>query len=124
MEKQVRRSPLLGDFPAHVVPYGIDTDVFRPIDRSEARARRGLPPHARIVFALADVLESERKGFGFVRSAMEPLLAKQADTLLVTAGQCHGGATVHPQWRHLGPIYDEAMLACRSSVSQVAASRK
>jgi glycosyltransferase involved in cell wall biosynthesis len=38
-----RRSPLLEHFPVHVIPYGVDTDLFAPTPRAEARAGLGLP---------------------------------------------------------------------------------
>lgn len=40
---QASRSPLLGRFPVHVIPYGVDTEVFSPVPRAEARAALGLP---------------------------------------------------------------------------------
>jgi glycosyltransferase involved in cell wall biosynthesis len=38
-----KRSELTGRFPVHVIPYGIDTDLFSPFPRDEARRRLELP---------------------------------------------------------------------------------
>ncbi|WP_101298262.1 glycosyltransferase [Halegenticoccus soli] len=35
--------------PHHLIPFGVDTDLFRPIDRAEARERVGWDPDARVV---------------------------------------------------------------------------
>jgi glycosyltransferase involved in cell wall biosynthesis len=93
-------SPLLADaisaryqFPAEridVVPNGVDTDLFRPGDRDQARKRLGLPLDRAIVVCVA--------GF-FPHHAVDFLIsgASRAKALLVLVGKTGptGGDIVH-----------------------------
>jgi glycosyltransferase involved in cell wall biosynthesis len=69
------RSPLLGRFPVEVIPYGIDTTLFAPVPRAEARARLGLPPDEALVLVagieprkgselLGDAIAAAESAFG------------------------------------------------------------
>lgn len=69
----VRSSPLLGRFPVHHIPYGVDTAMFSPGPREEARRRLDLPPDRAIVLFVATDLTEHRKGFQFLDEALEPL---------------------------------------------------
>ena len=73
-----RSSPLLGQFPIHHVPYGVDTEVYSPGPQDEARRRLGLPADRQIVLFVATDLAEQRKGFQFLDRALagldDPLL--------------------------------------------------
>jgi glycosyltransferase involved in cell wall biosynthesis len=76
-------SPLLGRFPVHVIPNGVDLERFRPRDRRAARERLGLDPHRpTVLFAGAD-LADRRKGGALLVEAMRRL---DRDVQLVVAG--------------------------------------
>jgi glycosyltransferase involved in cell wall biosynthesis len=81
------------EFPAHridVVPNGVDTELFRPGDREEARKKLGLPLDRHIVVCVA--------GF-FAHHALELLIAGtvKAGALLVLVGKDgpSGGDIIH-----------------------------
>jgi glycosyltransferase involved in cell wall biosynthesis len=109
--EQAARSSLLREFPRIVVPYGIDTETFQPHDRAHERRELGLRSDQRVIVAVADQLESERKGFRFLHEAVLPLLEARPDALLVTVGEAATLPAPHPRWRHLGAIYEEWRLA-------------
>ena len=73
-----------------VIPNGVDTDVYSPGDRREARAELGLPLDATIVlFSARSAKSSPFKGFGTLEAAL-PLIAKSGaapDLLLVALGE-------------------------------------
>jgi glycosyltransferase involved in cell wall biosynthesis len=102
----VRASPLLRRFRALRIPNGIDTSLFRPGDKGEARARLALPADRRIVFFAAAHLEERRKGLHLLQDA----LARMADPpLLVVAGS--GRVDREVETRALGAVTDEDVLA-------------
>lgn len=88
MEDIVRRSPLLGRFPVHTIPNGVDTEVFRPIPQLAARQALGIPPNRKVVLFAAHVAAAgTRKGGQFVNPAMQKLVADGMKNLvLLVAG--------------------------------------
>jgi glycosyltransferase involved in cell wall biosynthesis len=58
MLELVQASPLLARFPVHRIPHGVDTDVFRPMPKLEARRHLGLPEDRPVVlFSASDLNE-------------------------------------------------------------------
>lgn len=81
-ERSVGRS-----LPITVVPPGVDTERFHPLDdaqRRAARERLGLPVDAQIVLGLSRLVP--RKGFDVTIRAAARLAATHPDLLLVIAG--------------------------------------
>ena len=62
MASQVRASPLMQRFPTHVIPNGVDLQLFRPMNRTAAREVLGLSTEAPILMFSADSLSKPRKG--------------------------------------------------------------
>lgn len=94
MARVASESPLLRSFPCHMIPNGIDLEVFRPIDRAAARASLNLPTSARIVLFGAQFVFDRRKGSRFVTQALDRLNeAGHRDLMLLVAGS---GASMWP----------------------------
>jgi len=66
------RQYLRNGLPAHVVPSGIDFDLFRPVPRAEARVRLGLPADERLVLFVGNP-HLPRKRFPLAQQAVEIL---------------------------------------------------
>ncbi|MEA2829167.1 MAG: phosphatidyl-myo-inositol dimannoside synthase [Actinomycetota bacterium] len=76
-----------GSVPVVVVPPGVDTDAFRPLDDAErktARADLGLPADARIVLSMSRLVP--RKGMDVLIAAAALLAPTRPDLLVVIAG--------------------------------------
>ena len=70
-----RRSPLLGQFPVQVIPYAIDTDTYRPINKRAARESLGLPLNRKVIlFGALRATSEKRKGFALLQSALNSLV--------------------------------------------------
>ena len=54
MLNKVEQSPLLGRFPVHHVPFGLDLNVFSPGNKAEAKEKLSIPPD-RVVIGLRAV---------------------------------------------------------------------
>ena len=74
--------------PAHVVPSGIDFDLFRPVPRAEARVRLGLPADERLVLFVGDPTDPRKRG-DLARLAVELLTAALPVRLVVGWGVPH-----------------------------------
>lgn len=67
----VSSSALMEDWPVHVIPNAIDIDVWKPMHRSEARRKLGLPDDAPIVaFGAMGGDSDPRKGFSHLRDSL------------------------------------------------------
>lgn len=64
-----------------VIPCGVDTGRFFPVDRSEARARLGLPQDAKLVLFAAAMRPEKR--FDLVKEAFEIVKGQREDAELV-----------------------------------------
>ena len=85
------RQSLLGRHPIHQIPNGVDTHVYRPLDRARARALLGIPADRPVLMWLAARLdphhhEGRRKGADLLLAALGQLpasLRSRAFLLLV-----------------------------------------
>ena len=76
LAESARRSPVFADRDIRVIATGVDTRVFRPIDRREARQACGLPMDIPLVLFGADAaLRDARKGSSSVVSVMQRISA-------------------------------------------------
>ena len=116
---EAQRSSLFNRFPISVIPYGIDTDVFRPMPE----ARRlldalGVSPTARIVLFVSDWMGNPRKGFDLLDAALHsrPL----CNVALVSLGR---GDRPRLQSQmphvHLGGFTEDRMVALAHSLADV-----
>ena len=102
----VRASPLLSRFDVHRIPHGVDTQIFRPMPKEEARSRLRLPSDRRLVLFAASHLNETRKGL----ELLERALALMDDPpLLALAGE--GDPPRGVESRSLGAIADDELLA-------------
>jgi len=118
MAKEVSRSPLFARFSRVTIPYGVDTDVFHPIPRKQARAELGLPADAMVLLFVADIISDRRKGFGLLLRALEGL-REVRNLLVVTLGSECGTEIVTIPHRHLDRISEPARLALVYSAADV-----
>jgi glycosyltransferase involved in cell wall biosynthesis len=74
MQRLVEQSPLLRQFPLHLIPFGLNLDVFRPGEKLAVKTRLGLSAD-RVVIGLR-ALEGTFKGFEYALKAIELLPAE------------------------------------------------
>lgn len=101
-------SQLLGRFPHHLIPNSLDTSVFRPIDKFQAREELGLPPDKRLLLFVADKVQNERKGIRYLLEAF-PLL-NRSDLAVVAVGD-HPPRPDNLPFYALGRIGEERRIA-------------
>jgi hypothetical protein len=62
LAKQASQSALFNRFDVCCIPYGLDTEVFKPRTKTIAREVFGVPPKIPIVMFVAQSLDNHRKG--------------------------------------------------------------
>jgi glycosyltransferase involved in cell wall biosynthesis len=119
-----RASSLFKNQRIERIPNGIDTNIYRPIDRTTARTLLKLPQDKTLVlFGAANATSDPRKGFPFLQAALQDL--SQANTLqsleLVVFGASpptqaqEFGFKTH----YLGTLKDDLTLALLYSAADV-----
>lgn len=88
---QAKQSALLTGLHLESIPNPIDTKVFRPTDKREARLRAGLPGDKRIVLFVSQSVTDKRKGMAYFIEAIEKLAAGNPETRDNTAVAILGG---------------------------------
>ncbi|MGB9880940.1 MAG: glycosyltransferase family 4 protein [Anaerolineae bacterium] len=74
-----------GQCRVEVIPNGVDTQLFRPRDRSQVRAKLGLPQDKRILLFVAADLGDEHKGMSYFFESLE--FVKAESWMVVTVGK-------------------------------------
>jgi glycosyltransferase involved in cell wall biosynthesis len=108
---EAKSSALFGKFPGRRIPYGIETETFKPMDKAAARAALNLPQDARIVLFVANHIRIARKGFRELVHALS--LVPDADKLmLIGVGDSHV-LSVHAPFKigQLAFVADDAAMA-------------
>jgi len=112
-------SPLLGRFPIHVIPNGVDTNVFAPIPRPSARDLFGIPHGDRVVLFAAVETNARRKGGHHLQAALERLGDVRLRLLVVGSGaERWTGRTGHPVTA-VSAVADDRLLAAAYSAADV-----
>lgn len=84
----VKKSVLLGDWPTIVIPNAIDTEVWKPIDRAQAREMLGIDPNNPVaLFGAFGGIRDSRKGFDLLIAALQRLETRIDGLQLVVFGQ-------------------------------------
>ncbi len=90
LEGEAKKSALLKGHIITSIPNAIDTRLFRPIDRKEARRKAGLPEQGRIILFVSQRVTDERKGIAYLIEAVDRLVEQhpelKADTHIAILG--------------------------------------
>jgi glycosyltransferase involved in cell wall biosynthesis len=113
MRDLVTASPLLQAFPVHLIPNGVDCQVFRPIPKRVARLSLGLPPDGKYVLCPVN------KGFAYARDAVEQVTSRLANMSLLTFGRSVPENTMATSHYSLGELQDDRLLALAYAAADV-----
>ncbi len=121
LAEEARKSALFGRFRADVIPYGLETDIFKPVEKEKARAALKLPRDARIVLFVSNHIRLARKGFRELIHALS--LVPDADSLLLLGvGDSHILSVEAPfrimQAEH---VYDDNAMAMLYAAADITA---
>jgi glycosyltransferase involved in cell wall biosynthesis len=124
MAKCARDSSLCQNFRIEVIPNGIDTNRYQPIDKIFAKKLLGFPLSKKIIlFGAVNAVTMPRKGFDLLLPALQKLscLEKQEEIELVVFGSSQPqdspqfGFPVH----YIGQLHDDISLAILYAAADV-----
>jgi glycosyltransferase involved in cell wall biosynthesis len=81
---------MLGSLPIHLIPYGIDTTVFKPHDRAFCRDLLGIPQSKKVLMYSAANISDRRKGVDLLCQALQKLPdSLKTEIVLLVMGSQH-----------------------------------
>lgn len=121
LAEEARRSALFGKFESTVIPNGLETDVFKPMDKAAARAKLKLPQDAQIVLFVSNHIRLARKGFRELVHALS-LVPDLKNLLLVGVGGSHILSVESPfKVTQIEHVNDDATMAMVYAAADVMA---
>lgn len=120
MQDRVQRSPLLRDFPCHLIPFGIDLETFRPRPKAECRKKLGIWPEQKVIVFRDNGLHSDRfKGMRWLMEALQ-MYEPQDPTCLLILQDGRAFRTLWPKYSVITPGWiDGEQLALALSAADV-----
>ena len=124
LAEKAARSSLLGGRRIEVIPNALDTTIFKPVNRQDARRLLNLPEEGKLVlFGALNALKDRRKGFLQLDQALQ-LLATRTTTpppSLVVFGASPNDCSMKLPLRSyfLGAIRDESLMSAVYSAADV-----
>lgn len=106
-----RTSPLLAGKRIEHIPNGIDTRLYRPIDKEKAREQLGLPRRENILLSSASSFTDRRKGLRFITETLARDPNPGGVLLIMGNGAAPENTSARWQVRHLGFIAEQERQA-------------
>lgn len=110
LASMARESPLLEHFEISRIPYGIDSDVFRPRDRNALRAALDIPPSAFVVLFKATGAEESRTEMNVLIEVLQQISGLR-NLVLLSAGDQPRSLDLPFAHLHLGHFTSDEMLS-------------
>jgi glycosyltransferase involved in cell wall biosynthesis len=113
-----RGSELLKKFSCEVIPYGLDLDVYKPMDRTLCRQELKIPVDAKVVLFVADSNQNKRKGFSLLTEALAQIADIQG-LVLASIGGASNSMSASIPYISLGQLQDDKSIAAAYSAADV-----
>lgn len=114
---QVLESPVFSAAINHCIPNGVDTDIFKPLNRNSLKTKYGIDEDKKVVLFLSANITDERKGFYYFVKALELLAetdpggSNKVTTVLVGNNNAGLSQYIPGEVVNLGSTYDPSKLA-------------
>lgn len=124
LAEQARKSSILGDRPIHIIPHGLDTKFYRPLESRLARDLLNLPQDKYLVLFGAMRANSDfNKGWQFLQPTLQTLKQSgwQDKLELVIFGTSSPKVTIDMGFpcHYLGQLHDDLSLAVTYAAADV-----
>jgi glycosyltransferase involved in cell wall biosynthesis len=120
----VKSSSLLQDHRTVVIPNGLDTECFKPIDKKTARNILSLPSDKKLVLSGSiDAFSDKRKGMHYLEPALKKLqdygLHEKAELVIFGSSEPAIPPDFALRTRYMGNLYDDVTLSLLYAAADV-----
>ncbi len=120
MAECAQESTLLKDFRVEQLPNPIDTHVFKPVDRTEAKRILGLPTNKPLVlFGAVNATADPRKGFPHLSAALRALPKGDIELAVFGASRPDQPPDLGHPIHYLGRFHDDVSLCLLYNAADV-----
>ena len=105
LETQAKQSALLSGHPITSIPNPIDTRLYKPGNKEEARKHLGLPLDKRIILFVSQRVTDERKGMSYLTDAIARLAKEEPETARQSVVAILGGHAEELEGKLALPVY-------------------
>jgi len=116
MEKKVIQSPIFKGKSVHVIPFGINQEIFKPINKAKARETLKIPENALVILIRCDY--SGFKGMDFIEYILKRIRSDKKIVVLILKEKLRGEFK-ELDLREFGWIKDDNFLAKIYSASDL-----
>ena len=107
-----KKSTLLGRFPITVIPNCIDTDLYQPMDKADARKILGLEPDKKyLLFGAMQATVDKNKGFEQLLKALRMLNGDNMELIIYGTDENLESYAIPIPYRSMGYIRDEKLMS-------------
>lgn len=114
---EARRSEVFKEKPVFCIPYGLDSEIYKPRDKNYSRGLLNIPKDKKVILFVADSIDNNRKGFIFLKRAFEQL--SDPNLVLCAVGAKNDGLETIDNILQLDTIYDERLMGVAYSAADV-----
>lgn len=122
MRDCVAESSLMSQWPVRVIPYPIDTTLWRPEDKQNAKKLLGLPSNCQVIlFGALGIGADSRKGFDLFLSSLDLIKAKAPEAVFAVFGDppSDSAALSRDDLYFLGRLSDDLSLKLAYNAAEV-----
>ena len=117
LTEEAKKSELFKKYNCQVIPYGLDVNLYNRRNKLFARQIMAVDEHKTVILFVAASVENSRKGFAYLKSALE--LVDRKDVLLCAIGSGTISIGTNVEVQHLGEIGDERFMSIIYSLADV-----
>jgi len=114
---EARNSEVFKNKPVFCIPYGLDSDIYRPRDKNYSREILGIPKRKKVILFVADSVDNNRKGFVFLKRAFDQL--EDPELVLCAIGHKNKELETIENVYELGVVHDERLMSIAYSAADV-----
>lgn len=114
---EAKKSDAFKNRQVHCIPYGLNSEVFKPRDREYSRELLNIPKDKKVVLFVADSITNNRKGYAYLKKAIKQI--ERDDVVLCAIGHTNGHLENISNVLELGTIYDERLMSIAYSAADV-----
>tara|TARA_R110002096_G_scaffold256795_1_gene450101 strand:+ start:6565 stop:7830 length:1266 start_codon:yes stop_codon:yes gene_type:complete len=117
MTEEVKKSDVFKKANIHLIPNGIDSEIFKPKDFYKSRELLNLPLDKKVILFVSDALAKTRKGYSFLQKAFQ--LLEDEDVILCSIGDNANIVNENTQIVELGYIDNDELMSMAYSAADV-----